>query len=71
MTNRIVLADPSDLALLGLQSVLKNYLAFEVVETTRNAGELLEALPGLQPDVLGSVDILAKPNQGTAELHKA
>lgn len=52
MITRLVLADPSDLVLLGIQSVLKNYLAFEVVQTTRSSGDLFEALQRSPLDVV-------------------
>lgn len=52
MSNRIVLADPSDLVLLGMQNVLKTHLLFDGVQTTRSAEELLDILVQFQPDVL-------------------
>ena len=52
MTTRIVLADPSDLVLRGLESVLKDHASIEIVHTTRSTDDLLEALEHLKPDVL-------------------
>lgn len=52
MKTRIVLADPSDLVLRGLQSVLKDHETVEIVHTTRSTDDLLETLEHPTPDVL-------------------
>jgi len=52
VTTRIVLADPSDLVLRGLQSVLKDHETVEIVHITRSTDDLLEILEHLKTDVL-------------------
>jgi DNA-binding NarL/FixJ family response regulator len=41
VTIQIVVADPSDVMLLGFQTVLKNYLAFEMAHMVRSSEEVL------------------------------
>ncbi len=52
MTTRIMLADPCDVMLLGLQSVLKQNGTLDIVHTTRSTDDLLDTIEQLQADVL-------------------
>lgn len=52
MTIHLVLADPSDLVLLGIQSALRNHLVFNIIHRTCSADGLLEAAHLCQPDII-------------------
>jgi DNA-binding NarL/FixJ family response regulator len=52
MDYRILLADESDLILIGVQTVLKDRPDWKVVETVRNADELFKAARHLEPEVI-------------------
>lgn len=52
MTIRIMLADPSDVMLLGFQATFKNYLAFEVVHMVRSSEEVFAIVQQVDLDVL-------------------
>jgi two-component system invasion response regulator UvrY len=49
---RLVAADEADLMLVGIQTILKDSPACEVVATIRSASELLETCKQLHPDVI-------------------
>lgn len=49
---RLVAADEADLMLVGIQTILKDSPACEVVATVRSASELLETCKQLRPDVI-------------------
>jgi len=52
MKRRILIADEADLMLVGIQTILKDNPACEVVATVRSASELLETCKPLRPDVI-------------------
>lgn len=52
MTARLVLADPSDLVLLGIQSTLKHHPIVDLVSSLRGAETLLDDARQIQPDLL-------------------
>ena len=52
MTIRVILADDTDLTLLGAQTVLINDHRFEVVATARRIDDLLLAVSTKHPDVV-------------------
>lgn len=52
MTIRLVLADPSDLVLLGIQSALRNHLVFDLVSSLRSTEDLLATVREIQPDIV-------------------
>lgn len=66
MKRRILIADEADLMLVGIQTILKNNPACEVVATARSASELLETCKQMRPQVIllneqldALVDVLA------------
>lgn len=52
MDIQLLLADEADLVLIGAQAILKDRPDWEVSQTARNGGELLEAARHLQPDII-------------------
>ena len=52
MKRRILIADEADLMLVGIQTILKDNPACEVVAAARSASELLETCTQLRPDVI-------------------
>ena len=66
MKRRILIADEADLMLVGIQTILKDNPACEVVATARSASELLETCKQMRPEVIllneqldALVDVLA------------
>lgn len=49
---RLLAADEADLMLVGIQTILKDNPACEVVASVRSASELLETCKQLRPDVI-------------------
>ena len=52
MKRRILIADEADLMLVGIQTILKDNPACEVVATVRSASELLETCKQMRPEVI-------------------
>jgi two-component system response regulator YesN len=65
---RVLLADDSDLILVRLQAILKEYKQVEIVGSFKNGTETLKALKTLKPD-LAIVDI-KMPGLSTLEILK-
>jgi two-component system invasion response regulator UvrY len=66
MKRRILIADEADLMLVGIQTILKDNPACEVVAAVRSASELLETCKQIHPEVIllneqldALVDVLA------------
>jgi DNA-binding NarL/FixJ family response regulator len=52
MDMQLLLADEADLVLIGAQAILKDRPDWEVIQTARSGGELLEAARRWQPDII-------------------
>jgi DNA-binding NarL/FixJ family response regulator len=52
MDTHIILGDEADVVLIGVQTILKDDAAWNVVYTARSAEELLTAARRLQPDIM-------------------
>jgi DNA-binding NarL/FixJ family response regulator len=52
MDMQLLLADEADLVLIGAQAILKDRPDWDVIQTARSGGELLEAARRLQPDII-------------------
>jgi len=52
MEIQLLLADEADLVLIGAQAILKDRPDWEVIQTARSGGELLDAARRWQPDII-------------------